>query len=143
MQPFEGLLPQGKGFPGGTSGKEPPCQCRRHKRHGFDPWVRKIPDPLQKGVVAYSSVLAWRIPWIEETGGLWSLGLQRVGHNWSNLVCIPQDRSLSLFIVLFWIFSLFSFSGLGICIFLASLLMFLRFFFNARFLFIFFLLGLT
>ena len=29
------------GFPGGASGKEPTCQCRRHKRHGFDPWVRK------------------------------------------------------------------------------------------------------
>ena len=27
----------------GTSGKEPACQCRRHKRHGFNPWVRKIP----------------------------------------------------------------------------------------------------
>ena len=33
----------GLGFPGGTSGKEPACQCRRHKRHGFDPRVRKIP----------------------------------------------------------------------------------------------------
>ena len=31
------------GFPGGTSGKEPACHCWRHKRHGFDPWVRKIP----------------------------------------------------------------------------------------------------
>ena len=30
-------------FPGDTSGKEPTCQCRRHKRPGFDPWVRKIP----------------------------------------------------------------------------------------------------
>ena len=30
------------GFPGGTSSKEPTCQCRRCKRHGFDPWVRKI-----------------------------------------------------------------------------------------------------
>ena len=30
-------------FPGGISGKETACQCRRHKRHGFDPWVRKIP----------------------------------------------------------------------------------------------------
>ena len=28
---------------GGTSGKEPTCQCRRRKRHGFDPWVGKIP----------------------------------------------------------------------------------------------------
>ena len=31
------------GFPGGLSGKEPTCQCRRHKRPGFDPWVGKIP----------------------------------------------------------------------------------------------------
>ena len=31
------------GFPGGASGKEPACQCRRHKRRGFNPWVRKIP----------------------------------------------------------------------------------------------------
>ena len=31
------------GFPGGASGKEPTCQCRRHKRLRSDPWVRKIP----------------------------------------------------------------------------------------------------
>ena len=31
------------GFPGGASGKELACQCRRHKRLGFDPWVGKIP----------------------------------------------------------------------------------------------------
>ena len=31
------------GLPGGISGKEPTCQCRRCKRQGFDPWVRKIP----------------------------------------------------------------------------------------------------
>ena len=31
------------GFPGGASGKEPACQCRRCKRLGFDPWVGKIP----------------------------------------------------------------------------------------------------
>ena len=41
-----------KGFLGGTSGKEPACQCRRCKRHGFSPWVGKIPwgghgNPLQ------------------------------------------------------------------------------------------------
>ena len=36
------LLPIG-GFPGGSSGKEPICQCRRHKRHGFNPWFGKIP----------------------------------------------------------------------------------------------------
>ena len=32
-----------RGFPGGISGKDPSCQCRRHKRHGFGPWVRKMP----------------------------------------------------------------------------------------------------
>ena len=31
------------GFRGGALSKESTCQCRRHKRHGFDPWVRKIP----------------------------------------------------------------------------------------------------
>ena len=31
------------GFPGGNSGKEPTCQCRKHKRHGLDPCVGKIP----------------------------------------------------------------------------------------------------
>ena len=31
------------GFPGGTSGKEPACQCSRHKWHGFNPWIRRIP----------------------------------------------------------------------------------------------------
>ena len=31
------------GVPGGTSGKESACQCRRHKKYGFDPWVGKIP----------------------------------------------------------------------------------------------------
>ena len=32
-----------KGFPGGISVKGPTCQCRRHKRYGFDPWIGKIP----------------------------------------------------------------------------------------------------
>ena len=31
------------GFPDGASGKEPTCQCKRHKRRRFDPWVGKIP----------------------------------------------------------------------------------------------------
>ena len=37
-------------------------------------------DPLEEGTVTHSSILAWRIPWREEPGGLWSLGSQRVGH---------------------------------------------------------------
>ena len=39
-------------------------------------------DPLEKGIETHSSILAWRIPWTEEPGGLQSMGLQRVGHDW-------------------------------------------------------------
>ena len=38
-------------------------------------------DPLEEGMATYSSVLAWRIPWTEEPGGLQSIGLQRVRHD--------------------------------------------------------------
>ena len=38
-------------------------------------------DPLEEGMATYSSILAWRISWTKEPGGLQSLGLQRVGHN--------------------------------------------------------------
>jgi len=38
-------------------------------------------DPLEEGMVTYSSIPAWRIPWIEEHGGLWSMGLQRVKYD--------------------------------------------------------------
>ena len=58
-----------QGFSGGARGKESPCQCRRRRRRGFDPWVRKIPQrrawqptPVflpgkshgQRGLVSYS-----------------------------------------------------------------------------------------
>ena len=40
---FSRKIKKDGGFLGGASRKEPVCQCRRHKRHGFDPWVGKIP----------------------------------------------------------------------------------------------------
>ena len=42
-------------------------------------------EPLEEGIVTHSSILAWTISWIEETGGLQSIGLQRVGHDRSDL----------------------------------------------------------
>ena len=39
-------------------------------------------DPLEKGMATHSSTLAWRIPWTEEPGGLQSMGLPIVGHDW-------------------------------------------------------------
>ena len=38
-------------------------------------------DPLEEGMATHFSILAWRIPWTEEPGGLQSIGLQRVKHN--------------------------------------------------------------
>ena len=38
-------------------------------------------DPLEKEMATHSSILAWRIPWTEEPGGLQSMGSQRVGHD--------------------------------------------------------------
>ena len=45
-------------------------------------WVRSLgwEDPLEKEMAIHSSILAWRIPWTEEPGGLQSTGSQRVGH---------------------------------------------------------------
>ena len=39
-------------------------------------------DPLEEGIATHSSILAWRIPWTEEPGGLQSIGWKRVGHDW-------------------------------------------------------------
>ena len=51
------------------------CQSGRHEiRVRFLGWE----DPLKEGMATHSSILAWRLPWTEETGGLWSIGLQRV-----------------------------------------------------------------
>ena len=46
-------------------------------------WVRSLgqEDPLEKGMATHSSILAWRIPWTEGSGGLQSVGSQRVGHD--------------------------------------------------------------
>ena len=49
----------------------------------WETWVPSLgwEDPLEKGMATHSSILAWRIPWTEETGGLQSIGLQKVRHN--------------------------------------------------------------
>ena len=49
----------------------------------IETWVRSLggEDPLEEGMATHSSVLAWRIPWTEEPGGLQSTGSQRVRHD--------------------------------------------------------------
>ena len=66
------------GSPGGANGKELlPMQ------ETYETWVQSLgrEDPLQEGMATHSSILAWRIPWTEEPGGLQSMGSQRVGHD--------------------------------------------------------------
>ena len=46
-------------------------------------WPLGQEDPLEKGMAIHSNILAWRIPWTEEPGGLLCKGSQRVGHNWA------------------------------------------------------------
>ena len=43
--------------------------------------IPDLEDPMENVMTTHSSILAWRIPWTEEPGGPWSIGLQRVGHN--------------------------------------------------------------
>ena len=56
-------------------------------------WPLGREDPLEEGMATHSSIPAWRIQWTEEPAGLWSIGLQRVGHKWSDLACILQATS--------------------------------------------------
>ena len=50
-------------------------------------WVRSLSqeDPLEKGMVTHSSILAWRVSWTEEPGELQSIGSQSIGHDRNSL----------------------------------------------------------
>ena len=65
----------GRGIQGGAVVKNPPAM--------HEIWVKSLgqEDPLEKEMSIHSSILAWRIPWTEEPGGLQSMGLQRAGHD--------------------------------------------------------------
>ena len=64
-------------------------------------WVQSLgwEDPLEKGMATHSSILAWRIPWTEEPGGLRSMGSWRVGYNWmtNTFTFLYVFLSLSIF----------------------------------------------
>ena len=62
------------GFPGGSALKNPPAMQKMQET-----WVWSLgEDPLEEGPATHSSILAWRIPWTEEPGGLQSMGSQKV-----------------------------------------------------------------
>ena len=76
------------GFPGGNSGKEHDCQCRRHKRHGFNPWFGKIPwrghgNPLQYSCLDNPI-----------NRGAWQATVHRVAESQTQLKQLPMQASL-------------------------------------------------
>ena len=72
------LTPSKEGAPWVAQGvKNPPAM--------WETQVRSLDqeDPLEEDITTHSRILAWRIPWTEKAGGLYSTGLQRVTHNWA------------------------------------------------------------
>ena len=59
------------------------AQRLKHLSAMWETWVLSLgqEDPLEKEMATHSSILAWRIPWTEEPGGLQSTGSQKVGHD--------------------------------------------------------------
>ena len=69
------ILPLLQGFPGGSVVKNVPAIQEM--------WVQSLgqEDALEEVMATHSSILAWRIPWTEEPGGLQSMGSKKVRHN--------------------------------------------------------------
>ena len=67
--------------------KNPPANAGDVTHVGLIPGSGRSRRNLREGkeMATHSSILAWRIPWTEDPGGLQSMGSQRVGHNWSDL----------------------------------------------------------
>ena len=65
-------------------------------------WIQPLgqEDLLKKEMATHSSILAWKIPWVEEPGRLQSMWWQRVGHNWATSLTPQQHLGLSLFCIL-------------------------------------------
>ena len=87
------------GFPGGASGKEPTCQCRRHRRCESDPWFRKVPGG---GRGNPPSILAWRIPRTEEPGGQQSIESQSLASLKQLNMCAENTSGLLIWKLYSW-----------------------------------------
>ena len=85
--PGSGRSPgEGTGYPLQYSWASLVAQMVKKLPAVWETWVQSLrwEDPLQEGMTTHSSILAWRIlPWTEEPGGLQSMGLQRVRHDWA------------------------------------------------------------
>jgi len=86
-------------------------------------WSLGQKDPLEKGMAIHSSILAWRIPWTEEPGGLQSMGSQRVRHDWAtdtNFRLSNHNQALMVqtwlcLKIMKWLAAILSFKVLFLC----------------------------
>ena len=79
-----------RGFLGGSAVKKLPAVQELQEALV---WSLRQEDPSREGMATHSSTLAWRIAWTEEPGGLQSLGLQSVRHDWSALACLHAQQT--------------------------------------------------
>ena len=79
--------------------KNPPASAGDMRGMGSVPGQE---DPLEEGTATHFSILAWKTPWTEEPGRLWSIGLQRAEYYWSNLahsnVCTHTHTHICIYI---------------------------------------------
>jgi len=91
-----------KAFPGGASGKTKTKTKTKTNLSANAGGIREagsIPGSGRSpggGNESHSSILAWRIPWTEEPGGLQSIRSQRVRNNWSHLTCMQANRNICI-----------------------------------------------
>ena len=66
----------------------------------WETWVQSLgqKDPQENGMATHSSILAWEIPWTEESGGLQSMGLHRVRHDLTKTTTIIREPYVYVFI---------------------------------------------
>ena len=89
--------------------KNPPANAGDSKRCGFDPWLGRSPE---EGMATHSSILAWRAPWTEEPGGLWSIHRVPKSRTQLKRLRMPASQGVSLCLC----FSLF----LSVCLSLST-----------------------
>ena len=75
--------------------KNPPANAEDVR---YAVWSLGWEDPLEKEMTTHSSILAWETLWTEEPGGLWSKGLHRVRHDWSDLTQLTAQYSTGQYI---------------------------------------------
>ena len=82
-------------FPGGSSDKEPACQCKRHRQETQVQYLG-WEDPLKEEMAPHSSIFVWKTPWTEEPARLQSMESQKVWHNWVRTYPPPAPRHTHL-----------------------------------------------